>query len=233
MNKPFVITIVGAESSGKTTLAMRLAEHFACPWVPEYAREYLLSLGRPYNEADLEIIAEKQLETILSVVNRQSSAVSRQSIDLSAPDPLKGALVDITSENQYLEDLLISKIKKSKSKIQNPESKILFVDGGMLNLRMWAKIKYGKSIPIVEKALMEDVTDLYLLCRPRSGWTPDPLREAPSLLDRTWIYNTYLEELVKGKKAFELIRKGKKKQFNSAVQIIESYYSESYVKNED
>lgn len=34
------IVLVGAESTGKTTLARRLAEHFETLWVPEYGRRY-------------------------------------------------------------------------------------------------------------------------------------------------------------------------------------------------
>ncbi|HCE44765.1 MAG TPA: histidine kinase [Lentisphaeria bacterium] len=34
------ICIVGAESTGKTTLAQQLAEHYRTSWVPEYGRDY-------------------------------------------------------------------------------------------------------------------------------------------------------------------------------------------------
>jgi NadR type nicotinamide-nucleotide adenylyltransferase len=34
------ICIVGAESTGKTTLAQKLSEHYRTNWVPEYGREY-------------------------------------------------------------------------------------------------------------------------------------------------------------------------------------------------
>jgi NadR type nicotinamide-nucleotide adenylyltransferase len=34
------ICLVGAESTGKTTLAQKLAEHYRTNWVPEYGREY-------------------------------------------------------------------------------------------------------------------------------------------------------------------------------------------------
>jgi len=185
--KPFVITIVGAESSGKTTLAMALAEHFQSPWIPEYAREYLMALDRPYNSEDLEVIAVRQLEIIHNFVRREASVVS-DFVGRTSPNPLMGVLYD---DNQ--------------SKIQNPKSKILIVDGGMLNLKMWSRIKYGKTIPIVDEALKKDVTDLYLLCRPHKEWIADSLREAPSLLERVWIYNQYLEELVRQEKPFEII----------------------------
>lgn len=35
------VAILGAESTGKTTLCRDLAAHFHCPWVPEYMRTYL------------------------------------------------------------------------------------------------------------------------------------------------------------------------------------------------
>ena len=35
------VVVFGPESTGKTTLARDLADHYRAPWVPEYAREYL------------------------------------------------------------------------------------------------------------------------------------------------------------------------------------------------
>lgn len=35
------VAILGAESTGKTTLCKDLAEYFGSPWVPEFMREYL------------------------------------------------------------------------------------------------------------------------------------------------------------------------------------------------
>lgn len=57
------VGIVGPESTGKTTLAKGLAEHFNTLWVPEYAREFLSDLDRPYEKKDLVAIAKGQLES--------------------------------------------------------------------------------------------------------------------------------------------------------------------------
>ena len=78
-HKPFIITIVGPESSGKTTLARELASFYDAPWVAEYARKYLEGLGRPYEENDLNHIAEGQLEAISRVLSHLSSIGSPQS----------------------------------------------------------------------------------------------------------------------------------------------------------
>lgn len=39
-NRPFRVVLIGSESTGKTTLAKQLADHYTTEWVPEYGREY-------------------------------------------------------------------------------------------------------------------------------------------------------------------------------------------------
>jgi len=56
------IAILGPESTGKTMLAGKLADHFNAPWVPEYARQYVEKLSVPYTYDDVCNIALKQLE---------------------------------------------------------------------------------------------------------------------------------------------------------------------------
>ena len=56
------LALVGPECSGKTTLAKALSEEWNEPFVEEYAREYLESLGRNYNQDDILDIAKGQLE---------------------------------------------------------------------------------------------------------------------------------------------------------------------------
>ena len=55
------VVLTGPESSGKSTLAKALAEHYQTVWVPEYAREYLKDKGLDYQFEDLEKIAKGQL----------------------------------------------------------------------------------------------------------------------------------------------------------------------------
>ncbi|MDW8330616.1 MAG: ATP-binding protein [Cyclobacteriaceae bacterium] len=56
------VAIVGPECSGKTTLAEALARHYQTVWVPEYARDYLERLSRPYTQDDLLVIAHGQIQ---------------------------------------------------------------------------------------------------------------------------------------------------------------------------
>lgn len=55
------VVIIGPECTGKTTLARALAKHYNTTWVPEYARQYIDSLDRPYREEDLLTIANGQI----------------------------------------------------------------------------------------------------------------------------------------------------------------------------
>jgi NadR type nicotinamide-nucleotide adenylyltransferase len=58
--KKIKIAVTGPESTGKTTLAIQLAEHYHAAFVEEAARGYLYSLGRSYDENDLPVIASLQ-----------------------------------------------------------------------------------------------------------------------------------------------------------------------------
>ena len=56
------VAILGPESTGKSSLAKSLAEHFNTDWVPEYAREYVENLAGTYTYEDVCTIAKKQIE---------------------------------------------------------------------------------------------------------------------------------------------------------------------------
>jgi HTH-type transcriptional regulator, transcriptional repressor of NAD biosynthesis genes len=64
--KPLKIVFFGPESTGKTTLASALAEHFNTSWSPEYMREYLQKKWDEKKEVctwdDLLPIAEGQMK---------------------------------------------------------------------------------------------------------------------------------------------------------------------------
>lgn len=59
-----VFFITGSESTGKSTLTAKMAEHFGGIGVPEFARTYLESINRPYNFNDVEYIARRQIQLI-------------------------------------------------------------------------------------------------------------------------------------------------------------------------
>jgi NadR type nicotinamide-nucleotide adenylyltransferase len=69
MNAPKLVCILGAESTGKTTLARGLAAHFNAPWVPEYLREFCDVNQRTPTATEQTHIIEAQ-------VAREASAIA-------------------------------------------------------------------------------------------------------------------------------------------------------------
>ena len=189
LRKPYVITIVGAESSGKTTLAEQLATQFKGRLVLEYAREFLSALGRSYNENDLQMIAEKEYERINHAIKTESE------VSVGEREKLKEELMHSSADS--VNKMLIELIPSDRN--------LVIIDGGMLTMRMWSRIKFNLNIPVVDEEMENDLTDLYLLCKPRKEWQPDPLREAPDISQRVWIYNQYLREIMRIKKAYRIV----------------------------
>ena len=64
------VSLTGPESTGKSTLAARLAAHYGTSYAPEFARAYLADSGPHYTAADLEEIARGQLAAEAAAVAR-------------------------------------------------------------------------------------------------------------------------------------------------------------------
>ncbi|HMT40629.1 MAG TPA: AAA family ATPase [Sphingorhabdus sp.] len=71
------ICLHGPESTGKSTLATRLAAHFGCEVVPEYGRAYCEAHGTDIGMAELVHIAEAQ--------DAMNKAAAERGAELSAP----------------------------------------------------------------------------------------------------------------------------------------------------
>ena len=54
------VVLIGSESTGKTTLAERLARHYGVSWVPEFVRDYAAAKGEALEAGDVEAIARGQ-----------------------------------------------------------------------------------------------------------------------------------------------------------------------------
>jgi|WetSurSiteA1Bulk_404760.scaffolds.fasta_scaffold01762_3 NadR type nicotinamide-nucleotide adenylyltransferase len=64
------VVLTGPECTGKSTLAQQLASHFKTVYVPEYAREYIGNLCRPYNYDDVSHIAEMQRKQVREIADQ-------------------------------------------------------------------------------------------------------------------------------------------------------------------
>jgi len=70
MNQLKKIVVLGPESTGKSFLSKQLAAYYHTAWVPEYAREYLLTNGMDYTLDDLVKIGKGQ-------VNQEEVAIKK------------------------------------------------------------------------------------------------------------------------------------------------------------
>lgn len=70
MNSPLRVALFGAESTGKTALAQKLAAHFGEPWAPEFVREF-------WSLKDGKIMAEDLGTIALGQIANEDLAVSR------------------------------------------------------------------------------------------------------------------------------------------------------------
>ena len=66
MTSACLICTIGAESTGKTTLAQALATQFDCPWVAEYLRDFCDSRGHTPTQHEQSLILEIQVVHELS-----------------------------------------------------------------------------------------------------------------------------------------------------------------------
>ncbi|MES2270460.1 MAG: ATP-binding protein [Pseudomonadota bacterium] len=79
------IVLHGPESTGKSTLAARLAAHFGTVWVPEYGRTYCETHGTDLTPDDLVAIMEGH------VAQREAMALTARGILFQDTDPLMTA----------------------------------------------------------------------------------------------------------------------------------------------
>lgn len=57
----FRIVLIGAESTGKSTLCLQLADHFQAPYSREYVRDFVETKQRAVKRSDLEAIVDGQI----------------------------------------------------------------------------------------------------------------------------------------------------------------------------
>ncbi|MAV39367.1 MAG: nicotinate-nucleotide adenylyltransferase [Puniceicoccaceae bacterium] len=104
----FRIVLIGAESTGKSTLCQQLADYFQAPFSPEYVRDFVDSQQRAVRRSDLETIVDGQImyektacqqatSLVFHDTNLLSNALYAEYYFKECPEKLKRSL----EENQY------------------------------------------------------------------------------------------------------------------------------------
>ena len=102
---------------------------------------------------------------------------------------VKSDLLEIAKGQQKLIDLAIK-----NNHITN-KSKLIISDTDLLTIKIWSEYKYGSCNDWIISTLVNNLPNLYILCRPDFPWQDDPLRENPK--DRDELYEIYLAEIKK------------------------------------
>jgi NadR type nicotinamide-nucleotide adenylyltransferase len=69
-NTLYRIALIGPESTGKSTLAQDLADHYQSIHVPEFSRAYMESLKRKYEKPDVIYCIAAQFESERKLISR-------------------------------------------------------------------------------------------------------------------------------------------------------------------
>ena len=187
------IVIIGPESTGKSTLSERLANHFNTIWCPEYAREYLLQNGVRYAYDDLLKIAQGQL-----VMEDYCESV-------------------VSSESSVVNELI------TKSSPLAAQSSLLFIDTNMYVMKVWYEYVFGKCEQFVLDEIAARQYDLYLLCHIDLPWVPEPMREYPDEGIRSELYNIYKDILINQRTPWFEIRGNSEGRLQKAINAVHHY----------
>ena len=171
----FRVGIIGPESTGKSSLGQYLAKRYGATYVPEYARDYVASLCRPYTYEDVCHIARKQIEQIRAVDSGQwaeGSGLSTKRSNSEAVNPDKSG-------------------QTTKWSISN----VIFFDTELIVTRVWFDYVYGTAPDWLLAAMQQYKMDTYLLTYPDIPWIPDPTRENGSDEMRLQLFHRYEQEI--------------------------------------
>ena len=161
------VCVVGAESTGTTTLAQQLAAHYHTLWVPEYGREYSERLAAEgvdlwhyrWRSEEFTYIARLQLE-------REDAAAE------------KVAAHNATDDNSTAKDAA---------------NLLLICDTDALATAIWHERYMGIRSPEVEAMAMARHYDLYILTGCEIPFVQDGIRDGENI--RQWMTNRFEEEL--------------------------------------
>ena len=206
MNRPLRIAVFGPESTGKTTLAGKLAAHFSAPLVAEYAREFWDAHGVITLE-DIPTIAREQWR-------REDEACVRR----NRADDLGG-----TRPPDGLEKCAREKTR-SEAGFHLPAPKLIICDTEALTTMLWSDLLYGTCPDDIRRGVEARAKNygLYLLLDIDVPWTPDPQRCFPDEEDRKKCWKIWRGALERRHLPFSIIRGDWAQREQAAIAAVEA-----------
>lgn len=143
------VAILGAESTGKTTLCRDLAAYFESPWVPEYMRLYL---QQKWDKEQRTCT----LEDLLPIAEGQ-----------------------ITLENELAKKAALNSSSLHSNSLGTQDKNYLFCDTSLFELMVYSNWYYGDCPEALKQAALAHHYDLILLTKVDTPWVADDLRDSP------------------------------------------------------
>ena len=114
----------------------------------------------------------------------------------------------------------LKKIAQGQLQLEQKTKKnqFLICDTNLQVIKLWSIIKFGKCDPFILNN--QDLTALYILCKPDFQWVFDPLRENPQ--NREVIFNLYLKDLIENNMNFIIVEGVHNKRFQVVSKIIDN-----------
>ena len=107
---------------------------------------------------------------------------------------------------------------ESEEHLQSKAHKILFSDTELIVCKVWLLDAFGECPEWIERKIMENKYDLYLLTTPDLPFIPDPVRENPHR--RQYFFDWYKAELEKRKFRYEIIAGLRKDRLKKAIERV-------------
>lgn len=174
------VGIIGPESTGKSTLAQQLSQRYHGIYVPEYAREYVEQLRRPYTYDDVCTIARHQIEQLQAYA--------------SSPKKTNVGKIENGCSAKETENSNTAEVADERWKALSQDG-IVFFDTELIITRVWFDYCYGSAPDWLLEAMAQYKMDVYLLLYPDLAWVDDPVRENGGETIRLELFRRYEQEI--------------------------------------
>jgi ADP-ribosylglycohydrolase/nicotinamide riboside kinase len=171
------VCVVGAESTGTTTLARDLAEHFGCPWVPEYGRTFC--------------------EERLAAISGSGTAADTSGSETEHAPGTVGTDVALMAEIRWRSEDFVwiagRQLADEDAAASRSGAKLIVCDTDALAASIWHERYLGTPAPEVDRLAASRRYDLYLLTGDEIPFVQDGTREGEHL--RAWMTERFRQKL--------------------------------------
>jgi NadR type nicotinamide-nucleotide adenylyltransferase len=132
-----------------------------------------------------------------------------------------------TASRYKLADILeIAKAQlANENKLIKKANKLLFADTELIISKVWCEDVFKTCPEWINKNILPNKYDLYLLTYPDLEWEHDPLRENPHR--RQFFFNWYESELQSIHAKYKIIKGKNEERLKNAIKAIEKFIAES------